>query len=222
MTPFKKISEYVISIILFCAITVLFQKREKFDENVFRLLVASIFLTIASELAFTFYIQAYGFSNMVGHYLKIIAFYLIYKAIIETGLVRPYDLLFRNLKQSEEALRKEKTFSENLIDTAQVIILVLDTEGRIVRFNPYMEKLSGYKLKEVQGRDWFRTFLPEQDYDCIREVFKAAVSDTNTQGHINGIVAKDGREIITQWNDKTLKDPDGKTIGLVGHRTGHH
>ena len=215
LTPFKKISEYVISIILVGAITVLFQKREKFDENVFRLLVASIFLTIASELAFTFYIQAYGFSNMVGHYLKIIAFYLIYKAIIETGLVRPYDLLFRNLKQSEEALRKEKTFSENLIDTAQVIILVLDTEGRIVRFNPYMEKLSGYKLEEVQGRDWFRTFLPEQDYDCVREVFKAAVSDTNAQGHINRIVAKDGREIITQWYDKTLKDPDGKTIGLV-------
>jgi len=182
---------------------------------VFRLLVASIFLTIASELAFTFYIQAYGFSNLVGHYLKIIAFYLIYKAIIETGLVRPYDLLFRNLKQSEEALRKEKNFSENLIETAQVIILVLDTEGHIVRFNPYMEALCGYKLEEVQGRDWFTTFLPEQDYDCIREVFKAAVNDANTKGHINPIVAKDGREIITEWYDKTLKDPDAKTIGLV-------
>ena len=46
-------------------------------------------------------------------------------------------------KQAEEALRKEKEFSENLIDTAQVIILVLDTEGRIVRSNPYMEDLCG-------------------------------------------------------------------------------
>ena len=215
LTPFKKISEYIISIILIGAITVLFQKRKEFDERVFRLLVASIALTIASELAFTFYIHAYGFSNLVGHYLKIISFYLIYKAIIETGLVKPYDLLFRNLKQREESLRKEKDFSESLIDTAQVIILVLDIEGRIVRFNSYMEDLCGYKLDEVQGRDWFSTFLPEQDYDHMREVFRTAVSDIKTQGNINPIVAKDGREIITEWYDKTLKDAAGNTIGLL-------
>ncbi len=215
LTPFKKISEYIISIILISAITVLFQKRKEFDARVFRLLVASIALTIVSELAFTFYIHAYGFSNLVGHYLKITSFYLIYKAIIETALVRPYDLLFRNLKQSEEAVRKEKEFSEGLIDTAQVIILVLDTEGRIVHFNPYMEDLCGYKLDEVQGRDWFSTFLPEQDYNRIRELFRTAVGDIKTQGNINPIVAKDGREIITEWYDKTLKDAAGNTTGLI-------
>jgi len=215
LTPFKKISEYVISFILIGAIVVLFQKRKEFDESVFRLLVASIVVTIASELAFTFYIHAYGFSNLVGHYLKIIAFYLIYKAVIETGLTRPYTLLFRNLKQGEEALRKEKDFSESLIDTAQVIILVLDTEGRIIRFNPYMEELSGYKLDEVQGRDWFSTFLPEENYDRIRELFRTAIGNIQTRGDISPIVTKDGREIVVEWYDKTLKDADGKTIGLV-------
>jgi len=118
-------------------------------------------------------------------------------------------------KQAEEALRKEKAFSESLIDTAQVIILILDTEGRIVRFNPYMEDLCGYKLDEVQGKDWFSTFLPEQDYDRIREIFRTAVSDIKTQGNINPIVARDGREIIVEWHDKTLKDADGSTIGLL-------
>ncbi|MBW2589586.1 MAG: GAF domain-containing protein [Deltaproteobacteria bacterium] len=104
LTPFKKISEYIISIILLVTIAVLFQNRKELDKRVFRLLVASIALTIASEMTFTFYIHAYGFSNLVGHYFKIISFYLIYKAIIETSLVKPYDLMFRNLKQSEEAL----------------------------------------------------------------------------------------------------------------------
>jgi len=215
LTPFKKISEYVISIILIGAITVLFQKRKEFDESVFRLLVASIAVTIAAELAFTFYIHAYGFSNMVGHYFKIISFYLIYKAIIETGLVKPYSLLFRNLKQGEEALRKEKDFTESLIDTAQAIILLLDTKGRIVRFNRYLENLSGYNLEEVQGKDWFSTFLPEQNRDQARELFLVAVSDIQTRGNINPIVAKDGREIIVIWYDKTLKDAAGNTIGLL-------
>ncbi len=215
LTPFKKISEYVISMILIGAITFLFQKRKEFDGSVFQLLVAAMAITIAEELVFTFYIHAYDFSNMVGHYLKIISFYLIYKAIIETGLIKPYSLLFRNLKQGEEALRKEKDFSESLIDTAQAIILVLDTEGRIIRFNPYMEELCGYTLDEVKGKDWFSTFLPEVNGNHIRGLFRTAVDDIKTQGNINPVVSKDGREIVVEWYDKTLKDADGKTIGLV-------
>ena len=38
-------------------------------------------------------------------------------------------------KRAVEALRREKDFTESLIETAQAIVLVLDTEGRIVRFN---------------------------------------------------------------------------------------
>lgn len=123
------------------------------------------------------------------------------------------EIIERN--QAKEALRKEKDFSESLIDTAQVIILVLDTEGRIIRFNSYMEELCGYKLDEVQGRDWFSTFLPEENYDQIRELFRTVASDIKTQGNINPVVSKDGREIVVEWYDKTLKDADGKTIGLL-------
>ena len=108
LTGFKKVSEYVISLILMGAILLLFRRREEFDPAVFKLLVASIMLTIGAELAFTFYVSVYGLSNSIGHFLKIISFYLIYKAIIETGLVRPYNLLFRNLKQSEEGLKKNR------------------------------------------------------------------------------------------------------------------
>ncbi|UCG12860.1 MAG: hypothetical protein JSU72_20735, partial [Deltaproteobacteria bacterium] len=104
LTQFKKLSEYFISIILLISVAFLFQKRRYFDRDVLRLLLASIILTICAELAFTFYVHAYGFSNLIGHYLKIISFYLVYKALIETGLVKPYSLLFRDLKQSGERL----------------------------------------------------------------------------------------------------------------------
>jgi len=114
LTPFKKSSEYIICLILICSIALLVRKQEEFDKVVLKLLVASIFLTIAAELAFTFYISVYGISNLFGHFCKIISFYLIYKAIIETGLTKPYDLLFRDLKQSEEALRgKEAALRES-------------------------------------------------------------------------------------------------------------
>ena len=106
MTPFKKISEYIISLILLASIALLLKNRKEFDRGVLILVVWSIILTIASELAFTFYIHAYGLSNLIGHFFKILSFYFIYKALIETGLAKPYNLLFRDLKQSEEALRQ--------------------------------------------------------------------------------------------------------------------
>jgi len=116
LTSFKKVSEYIISLILFASIAILFKKHREFDTSVLRLLIASIILTIVSELAFTFYVHAYGLSNLIGHYLKIISFYLIYKAIIETGLARPYAILFRNLKQSEEELQKARDMLERRVE----------------------------------------------------------------------------------------------------------
>jgi len=118
-------------------------------------------------------------------------------------------------KKTEEALKRERDFSQNLLNTAQAIVLVLDTEGRIVSFNPYMEELSGYCLEEVKAKDWFTTFLPECDYDRIREVFKRALSDIQTRGNVNPIVTKDGKQRLIEWYDKTLKDNSGNVIGLL-------
>jgi signal transduction histidine kinase len=106
LTPFKKNSEYLISFIYLASIALLLQKRRYFDKTVLRLLVSSIVFSTTAELAFTFYIDVYGLSNLIGHLLRIISFYLMYKAIVETGLVKPFNLLFRDLKQSEETLRQ--------------------------------------------------------------------------------------------------------------------
>lgn len=149
LTPFKKISEYIISIILLGAITLLFQKRKEFNERVFRLLVAAMIATIAAELAFTFYISAYGFSNLVGHYFKITSFYLIYKAIIETGLTKPYNLLFRHLKQSEDALRESEGKYRGLVEGLDEAIYRMSLpDGKYEYMSPAARKVFGYSAEE--------------------------------------------------------------------------
>ena len=72
----KKISEYIISLILFASMVALSKKRKDFDSTTIRLLMASIALTIISEMAFTYYVHAYGLSNLIGHYFKIVSFFL--------------------------------------------------------------------------------------------------------------------------------------------------
>ncbi|MFX1235929.1 MAG: MASE3 domain-containing protein, partial [Promethearchaeota archaeon] len=95
LTPFKVISEYIIDIILVITLLIMYRNRLIFDFNIFILLIFSIILTIVSELAFTFYISAFDISNLIGHILKIPAFFLLYKAIISIGLRNPIDLLYR-------------------------------------------------------------------------------------------------------------------------------
>ncbi|MEJ2216314.1 MAG: MASE3 domain-containing protein [Gemmatimonadota bacterium] len=112
LTPFKKNSEYAVSLAFLGAIALLWWKRKAFEPRVLRLLIASLALTIASELSFTSYVSVYGYANMVGHFFKLAAFYALYKAVIETGLVQPYAILLKGLKHSEDRLREYSTALE--------------------------------------------------------------------------------------------------------------
>ena len=106
LTTFKEVSEFVIIGILFASLILLLRQRQKFDPKVLNLISWSIGLTMVSELMFTMYTGPYEAANMFGHFLKLVSFYLIYKALIEIGLKQPYKLLFRELKQGELELQK--------------------------------------------------------------------------------------------------------------------
>jgi PAS domain S-box-containing protein len=120
-----------------------------------------------------------------------------------------------DLKQAEDLLRSERDFADRIIETAQAIVLILDTKGRIVRINPYMEYVSGYRFEEVKGKEWFSTFLPERDRNRIKKLFISAVGDVRTSGVVNPIRTKDGRERSIEWYNKTLKDKSGTVLGVL-------
>ena len=131
------------------------------------------------------------------------------------GGIIVYTEIITERKRLEEERKREKDFSDSLVDTAQMIVLVLNPNATVRFINPYMERLSGYKLAEVKDRDWFNTFLPTGDWSEIRELFKEAITDVNTKGHINPIITKDGRERIIEWHDQTLRDNSNQNIGLL-------
>ncbi len=118
-------------------------------------------------------------------------------------------------KQVEEALKREKEYTQGILNTIQTIVLTLDKEGRILYFNQYMEEISGYTVEEVRGKDWLETFLPARDRKRIRKLFITAASGIKTRGNINTILTKDGQELLIEWYDTTLKDEDGNIIGVL-------
>ena len=194
LTPFKKISEYAISLILFASVALLYKNREEFEPTVLRWVIWSVVLTIVSELCFTFYIDAYGLSNLIGHYFKILSFYFIYKAVIETGLAKPYDLLFRDIKRSEE--RYHSLFT-HMINGFAHHKLLCDENGKPVDYvflevNDAFEKIIGLKREQLIGKK-------------VTEVFPGIENDSANWIGTYGEVAMSGKAIHLHTYSEALR-----------------
>ncbi len=217
LTPFKKINEYIISLILFGSMALLIRKRSEFDRRVLTWVVWSIIATIISELAFTFYISVYGFSNLVGHIFKIISFYLIYKAVIETGLAKPYNLLWRNLKLSEEKLREERDRAQGYLDVAGVMLLVIGPDQKVHLINKKGCEILGYGEKEIVGKNWFDHFFPERVRENVKTIFSKIISgEMGSFEYVeNVILTRRGEERMIAWHNTVLRDEAGNVVAAL-------
>jgi signal transduction histidine kinase len=106
LTTFKVAAEYAVCAALAAAGGLFWLKRGRMDRRVLMLLLASVALTIVSELAFTLYVDVFGLMNIAGHVLKVISFCLVYVAFVQQGLTRPYQTLFRSFLEEEEQNRR--------------------------------------------------------------------------------------------------------------------
>ncbi len=104
LTPFKIYSEYTINAILFLAVVSVLRYGHTITHEEKVLISTSIILTMCAELAFTFYVDVYGFSNLVGHTFKLYSFWIIFRAIILSNLKAPYAALHKSKKMLREAL----------------------------------------------------------------------------------------------------------------------
>jgi hypothetical protein len=106
-TTFKIASEYVIIALYAASLWLLRANRARFEPAVWRPLAASILFAIASEFCFTLYASNYGLANFVGHLFKILSYSAVYVALIDTGVARPYALVFRELTIANARLTEE-------------------------------------------------------------------------------------------------------------------
>jgi PAS domain S-box-containing protein len=141
LTVFKKISEYIICLILLGSLVFLHHNRNELDRAVLRQLEIAIFLTVAAELALTLYIDPYGIFNLLGHLLKILSFFVFYLALVDNGLRTPYKLLSQNLRLAEERYR---TITENMQGG-----VMLFEQDKGVYANKRASEMMGYSVEEL-------------------------------------------------------------------------
>ncbi len=101
-----------IIVILFLALWHHYKKRNYFNEKVFRLLIATIWVVIFWQVFYTLNPVPDSLPNAIGHLLQVLAIYLLYKAIVVTGLSKPYDLLFNELQESRSRLEESQRLGQ--------------------------------------------------------------------------------------------------------------
>lgn len=162
LTAFKIYSEYLICLFFAASLYLLFRQRDKFEANIFRLIAGSAVITIISELVLTLYLDPYAPINAIGHLLRVAAFYLVYKAFVESGFSKPYHLIFRDLKQSQERYLSLVEYSPEAI--------AVYTKGAFVYLNPAGLELFGVKkLKDIIGKKAISIIHP--DYRDLIDVY---------------------------------------------------
>jgi len=205
LTPFKIGSEYLIACLLAFALVLIRRQREFFDPQVLSRLTGAVVCFIAAGMAFTLYSDVFGISNMIGHLLKVAGFYCIYLGVVTTGLTRPYDILFRELKQSEERYR-------HLYQETPVMLHSIDRHGRLTNVSNYWQKSLGYESEDVLGRQWVE-FLTSESRRHAEEIVIPEFFRTGVAHDVPYRLVKKGGEIIDVLLTATAeRDPEGEIV----------
>ncbi len=112
-------------------------------------------------------------------------------------------------KQSDELLLELDKRYRELFDSISDLIMIHDTEGRLLNVNPAVSKLSGYAYEELIGRPLSDFIVPE-----FRPLFQNEyLMEIKRKGSSEGVVvfqSKDGTEHYVEYRNVLVNPEEGE------------
>lgn len=120
-------------------------------------------------------------------------------------------------KQAEKQLDAEREKVQKYLDIAGVMLLILDSSGRVQMINRKGCEILGYQENEVIGKDWFSNFLTNKDRGVAKSVFGQLMAGEiePVEYFENSIVIRGGRERVIVWHNTVLREDNGKINGTL-------
>jgi PAS domain S-box-containing protein len=118
-------------------------------------------------------------------------------------------------KLAEAALRHEHDFIEAVLEVAGALVVVLDRQGRIERFNRACERTTGYTFAEVHGRPLWDMFLLPEERQSVMSVFLQLRAGDFPLNHENYWLTKDGRRRLIAWSNNCLINEQGEVEHVI-------
>ena len=90
-----------------------------------------------------------------------------------------------------------------------------NTAFQVLNWNEAAEKMFGYKLEEVKGRNFTDIMLPDDEVVDVKEIWQGLMAQTGGTTSINENLTKDGKIILCEWHNTALVDDSGTVIGAA-------
>ncbi|MHB9131503.1 MAG: PAS domain S-box protein [Armatimonadota bacterium] len=151
----------------------------------------------------------------------------VYNVAQISGILRahPYALLCTdgqvdvieddNSHLTQKALQQEREFATAVIDTVGALIVIMDRDGYIIRFNRRCEEVTGYTFDEVRGRSiWDLLLLPEE-VKSIATVYENLLAGLQPNASEHHWLTKFGHRRLITWSNTAIfteKDEDSYII----------
>ncbi|MCY2929209.1 MAG: PAS domain S-box protein [Planctomycetota bacterium] len=119
-------------------------------------------------------------------------------------------------RQAEQALRHERDFIDRVLATADVLVIVLDPRGRIVRFNQACQNATGYRFDDVRGRAFWDLFVAPEEADGVRAAFAQLRAGHFPNAHETYWLTREGSRRRIAWSNSCLLDEDGQVEFVIG------
>jgi two-component system NtrC family sensor kinase len=122
--------------------------------------------------------------------------------------------LYRSLSEKADELRGLKEYNENILESLDSGIVVLDLEGRVVRWNRSMEALFGRERQDVLGRALDAVF-PESFLEALQGAL--VLGDDQDIAHIYKLhlPSADGRSLMVNISVAPFQAGPGERHGTI-------
>jgi PAS domain S-box-containing protein len=119
-----------------------------------------------------------------------------------------------DLKRTEEELQDERNVVSAILDTVGALVVVLDQEGRIIRFNRASELTTGFSFEEVRGKHIWDLFLLPEEVDRFKLIFQRMSADVLPQEYQSYWITRHKSHRLIAWSSTMLPGSNG-TPNLV-------
>jgi PAS domain S-box-containing protein len=119
------------------------------------------------------------------------------------------------LKEAERALQQERNVGNAILDTVGALVMVLDKQGRIIRFNRACEQTTGYSFGEVGGKRVWELFLVPEEVERFKALFEGLRSGVLPGDYESQWVTKRGDHRLISWASAVLNGECGEVTHII-------
>jgi len=117
--------------------------------------------------------------------------------------------------EAEHALRSERNFVSAVLDTVGSLVVVIDDEGRIVRFNRAFEQLQGSTFEEIRGKyAWDILVVPEESAGMMR-VLQSIYSGEFPRKHESSLKTRSRGVRRIAWSNTAMTGRNGQVEFVI-------